>query len=61
MFHSFEYPSESGVEKLYARFWQAKLAGGIVCFPRPETCPHKREIRPMKMEMVTVNTEEEID
>ncbi|MFP3089955.1 type I-C CRISPR-associated protein Cas5c [Treponema sp. TIM-1] len=61
MFHSFEYPSESGVEKLYARFWQAKITGGILSFPRPEACPHKREIRPMSMETVAVNTEEEID
>jgi CRISPR-associated protein Cas5d len=61
MFHSFEYPSESGVEILYARFWQAKIAGGVLSFPRPEACPHKHEIRPMKVVMVAVNTEEEID
>jgi len=61
MFHSFEYPSESGVEKLFARFWQAKLKGGIVEFPRPENCPHKREIGPMDYEIVKVNTEEVID
>jgi CRISPR-associated protein Cas5d len=61
MFHSFEYPSESGVKKLSARFWQAKTAGGILIFPRPESCPYKREIRPMNMETVAVNTEEEID
>jgi CRISPR-associated protein Cas5d len=61
MFHSFEYPSESGVEKLYARFWQAKIAGGILVFPRPDACPHKREIRPMAMETVALNTDEEID
>jgi CRISPR-associated protein Cas5d len=61
MFHSFEYPSESGVEKLSARFWQAKIEEGILNFPRPEACPHKREIRSMKKEVVAVNTEEEID
>jgi CRISPR-associated protein Cas5d len=61
MFHSFEYPSESGIEKLYARFWQAKIAGGVLNFPRPEACPYKREIRPMSMETIAVNTEEEID
>ena len=60
-FHSFEYPSESGVEKLSARFWQAKLKGGVVEFPRPENCPHKREIRPMDYEIVMANTEEVID
>ena len=61
MFHSFEYPSESGVEKLSARFWHAKLSGGIIDFPRPEDCPHKREIGPMDYEIVAVNTEEVID
>ena len=61
MFHSFEYPSESCIEKLSARFWQAKITGGVLIFPRPESCPYKREVRPMKMEKVAVNTEEEID
>jgi CRISPR-associated protein Cas5d len=61
MFHSFEYPSESGIEKLFARFWQAKLNGGIIEFPRPEDCPHKREIGPMALERVPVNTGEETD
>ncbi len=61
MFHSFEYPSESGEEKLSARFWQAKVKGGIIEFPRPEKCPHKREIGQMSYEIVRVNTEEVID
>jgi CRISPR-associated protein Cas5d len=61
MFHSFEYPSESGIEKLFARFWQAKLEGGIIDFPRPEKCSHKREIGPMSYEIVAVNTKEVID
>jgi len=61
MFHSFEYPSESGIEKLFARFWQAKIKKGIIEFPRPEKCPHKREIGPMEYEAVAVNTEEVID
>ena len=60
-FHSFEYPSESGIEKLSARFWQAKVKGGIIEFPRPEKCPHKREIRPMDYEIVPVDTKEVID
>jgi len=60
-FHSFEYPSESGIKKLSAYFWPAKIKGGIVEFPRSEDCPHKREIGPMNYEIVTVNTEEVID
>jgi CRISPR-associated protein Cas5d len=61
MFHSFEYPSESGVEVLSAHFWQAKIKAGIISFPRPEDCPHKREIKPMRREIIAVNTEEVID
>jgi CRISPR-associated protein Cas5d len=61
MFHSFEYPSESGIEMLSARFWQAKVKGGIIDFPRPEKCPHNREIAPMSYEPMRVNTEEVID
>ncbi|GHV08735.1 type I-C CRISPR-associated protein Cas5 [Campylobacterota bacterium] len=61
VFHSFEYPSESGVEKLSARFWQAKSTNGIIEFPRPENCIHKREIGLMRREIVAVNTEEVID
>jgi CRISPR-associated protein Cas5d len=61
MFHSFEYPSESGIEKLSARFWQAKIKKGTIEFPRPEKCPHKREIGPMEYEIVAVNTEEVIE
>lgn len=60
-FHSFEYPSESGEKKLSARFWQAKVKNGIIDFPRPEDCPHKREIGPMDYEIIDVNTEEVID
>ena len=61
MFHSFEYPSESGFEKLSARFWQAKIKNGTIEFPRPEKCLHKREIGPMEYEIVAVNTEEVIE
>jgi len=61
MFHSFEYPSESGIKKLFARFWQAKIKDGVIEFPRPEKCSHKRELGPMDYEIVAVNTEEVIE
>lgn len=61
MFHSFEYPSETGKETLSARFWQVKLKGGVIEFPRPEKCPYKREIGTMEYEIVRSNTEEVID
>jgi CRISPR-associated protein Cas5d len=60
MFHCFEYPSESGIEMLCARFWRAKIKKGIISFPRPEACPHKREIRPMRAEKPAVNAAEEV-
>ena len=61
MFHSFEYPSESGVETLSACFWQAKTQNGIIQFPRPEACELKRSIRPMTHQKIRVNTNEVID
>jgi CRISPR-associated protein Cas5d len=61
MFHSFEYPSESGIEKLNALFWHAKLVKGIVAFPPPQDCPYRREIRNMKTETIAVNIGEVID
>jgi CRISPR-associated protein Cas5d len=61
MFHSFEYPSESGEDVLVARFWQAVIKNGVVKFPRPEQCPYRRVIRPMGMELLNVNMEEVIE
>jgi CRISPR-associated protein Cas5d len=61
MFHSFEYPSESGVETLSAYFWQANLRNGIINFPRQEKCVLKSYIRPMKHSKICVNTEEVFD
>jgi len=46
MFHSFDYPDETGKEELASRFWQATMRGGILEFPRPEKC-RRRFIRPM--------------
>ena len=60
-FHSFEYPSESGIKKLSARFWHVRMKAGILEFPRPGDCSLKREIGPMEYEIVPVNTEEVID
>ncbi|MDR2792612.1 MAG: type I-C CRISPR-associated protein Cas5c [Treponema sp.] len=61
MFHSFEYPSESGIEELYALFWHIKLVKGIITFQRPQDCPHKRKVRNMRIETIAVNREEEVD
>jgi CRISPR-associated protein Cas5d len=47
MFHSFEYPDESGVNVLQNRFWCPKMVDGVILYPRPEECPVKNEIREM--------------
>ena len=48
MFHSFDYPDETGVDELGARFWNAAMRKGILEFPRPTEC-RRRFIREMKM------------
>jgi CRISPR-associated protein Cas5d len=47
MFHSFDYPDETGIDELASRFWQATMHEGILEFPRPEECEKRRFIRPM--------------
>ncbi len=49
MFHGFDYPDETGTDKLHSRFWQAVMKHGIIDFPRPQTCTIRRFIRPMEM------------
>lgn len=48
MFHGFDYPDESGVEELHARFWHPVMKKGLVVFPRPEECTVRKYIRPMR-------------
>jgi len=50
MFHGFDYPSETGVEKLYARFWVPVMRQGVVEFVKPQDCEVRRFIRPMTLE-----------
>lgn len=47
MFHGFDYPDETGGKELASRFWQAVMRKGVVDFPRPEDCPHRRVVREM--------------
>jgi len=41
MFHGFNYPDETGKNKLQARFWRPEMVNGIVKFDRPEACDPK--------------------
>lgn len=47
MFHSFEYPDETGENKFYSRHWRPILRKGVVEFPRPDDCPIQKFIREM--------------
>ena len=47
MFHSFDYPDETGENELYTNHWQPVMKNGIIEFPRPEDCKVKRFVREM--------------
>ena len=47
MFHSFDYPDETGVNVLRANFWLPKMLNGIIRYPRPEECAVRKDIREM--------------
>lgn len=48
MFHSFEYPDESGESVLKARFWRPIMMDGVIRFPNPVPVDFPvKEIRPM--------------
>ena len=42
MFHSFDYPDETGVNEFASRFWYPKMIDGKVIFNRPTECIRKR-------------------
>ncbi|MCD6561612.1 MAG: type I-C CRISPR-associated protein Cas5 [Deltaproteobacteria bacterium] len=47
MFHSFDYPDETGKNELASRFWQAVMKKGVLHFPRPDACDKRKAIRKM--------------
>jgi CRISPR-associated protein Cas5d len=49
MFHGFDYPDETGENKLYARFWRQKMIDGIIHFDRPKDCKIRKAIRAMSV------------
>jgi len=48
IFHGFDYPDETGEDKLYTRFWMAKMIDGVVHFVRPEECHVRKFVHEMK-------------
>ena len=60
MFHGFDYPDEYGKNEFYSRFWQAKMIDGVISFPQPDACPHRKLVRPMTaQEIQTVGLNED--
>lgn len=47
MFHSFDYPDETGIAELGSRFWYPVMNRGILKFPKSEDCSIRKSIRPM--------------
>jgi CRISPR-associated protein Cas5d len=47
MFHSFDYPDETGENKLASSFWGPKLIDGVIDFHRSDARHLKKEIRAM--------------
>ncbi len=48
MFHGFDYPSETGVKELHARFWAPHMHHGVIEMVTPQECEVRRFIRPMQ-------------
>ena len=47
MFHSFDYPDETGENKLYTRSWSPTMINGVIRFDRPEDCKVRKFVREM--------------
>lgn len=43
MFHGFDYPDETGEDKLYARFWRPTMLNGVIQFDPPEKLSENRK------------------
>ena len=55
MFHGFDYPDETGEDKLTARLWTPKMNNGYIKFLKPDECNIKRELSSMKPKMFDEN------
>jgi len=47
MFHGFDYPTETGENKLCTRLWNVTMKNGIVEFILPEECSIRKVVRDM--------------
>lgn len=55
MFHGFDYPDETGINKLGARLWTPIMKNGTIQFIRPEECTVRREISDMQPKAFGIN------
>jgi CRISPR-associated protein Cas5d len=56
MFHSFDYPDETGENKLYTRSWSPMMVNGVIRFDRPEECKVRKFVRDMTPKAFGVST-----
>ena len=56
MFHSFDYPDETGENKLYTRSWSPTMVNGVIRFDRPEDCKVRKFVRDMNPKTFGVST-----
>ncbi len=56
MFHSFDYPDETGENKLYTRSWSPTMVNGVIQFDRPEDCKVRKFVREMRPKAFGVST-----
>lgn len=47
-FHGFDYPDETGENKLQTRFWRPTMIDGVIRFDPPEQCDIRKFIREMQ-------------
>lgn len=52
-FHGFDYPDETGENRLQARFWRPTMSDGVIRFVSPENCDIKKFIREMQPKQFT--------
>ena len=52
-FHGFDYPDETGENKLQARFWRPTMVDGVIRFISPEKCDIRKFIREMQPRQFT--------
>lgn len=62
MFHGFDYPDETGVDKFEKRFWRPKMVNGVIDFLPPNQCDETmkvfiREMKPGKLKTSGLNEE----